>query len=162
MRTIEISMKKMSHIENVMGLWKEGFLTNEDVIAWADQQILIEDEPSEALMDLSVKGPEFCSKKPWYEFPSAKTFSFSESFALRASKLDIENNTEIECFIEWLIDASMCEDLELPEVSFGYNVDHYAWNFQLAIKYFKENIQELLPNCRDRANSLGAQYLIKP
>lgn len=155
----------MTNIENVMGFWKEGFLTEEEVITWADQQILIEDEPSEALMDLSLKGPEFCSKKPSYEFPSAKIFSFSESFALRASKLNIDNVTEVEQFIEWLTRTCMGEDLDLPEVSLGYHVDHYAWDcddWPLAIKYLKDNIQELLPKCRDLANNLGAQCLTKP
>jgi len=154
----------MSNIENVMGFWKEGILTEAEVIIWADQQILKEDDPSEAMMDLSLKGPAFCSKRPSYEFPAARNFSFSEAFALRASKLDVENITEVERFIVWLSRACLGEDLATPEVTFGYNVEHYTFacnDWPLAIEYLKDNIQELLPKCRKLAISLGVERLTK-
>lgn len=152
----------MNEIATIIGIWKEGLLSDEEVIVWADEWILESECPEEETIELSLKGPKICSTKPSYEFPSGRDFLFSERFALRAVNIDLENSAEVEVFIAWLTRACMGEDLDLPEVMLGYHVDHYAWdcdNKPLAIRYLKKEMAVLLPKCVEFVASLESQCL---
>lgn len=152
----------MNEIATIVGIWKEGLLSDEEVIVWADEWILESECPEEEMIELSLKGPGACSKKPSYEFPVARRFSFTERFALRAANLNLENEAEINEFIEWLVRDYMGENLDLPEVSLGYHVDHYAWdcdNKPLAVRYLKEEMVVLLPKCIEFVAGLEAHCL---
>lgn len=152
----------MSKISTIIGIWKEGILSSDDVIRWADEQILEIDCPGEPLIELSLKGPAECTKRPSYEFPDGRIFSFRERFALRVVNLNLDDESEVNEFIEWLTRDCMGENLDFPEVSLGYHVDHYAWDCDdkpLAIRHLKKEMSMLLPKCVEFVTSLESQCL---
>ena len=152
----------MNEIATIIGIWKEGLLSDEEVVVWADEWILESEYPEEEMIELSLKGPKACSKKPSYEFPSSRDFSFSERFALRAVNIDLDSNTDIDAFISWLTRACTGEDIDLPEVMLGYHVDHYAWDcddMPHAVRHLKKEMAALLPKCTEFVASLEAQCL---
>ena len=67
-----------------MALWLEGYFSEEEVIAWADSKILQnENDSSDSLIELSLKGPRYCSKLASDKFPTPNNFDFSERFAIK-------------------------------------------------------------------------------
>ncbi len=111
----------MKNVSTVMALWKEGYFSEKEVIAWADAQIIkCERDPAEPLIELSLKGPTQCEKLDSYIFPKTRKFSFSERFAIKLASLDFESNESIMQFIDWASRAAMGGDLKIPEVLFGY------------------------------------------
>jgi hypothetical protein len=130
-------------ISIIMGLWSEGFLSDSEVKSWADKQILNSDEDLyDPLIELSLKGPEVCVKKPSYEFPSRMKFTFREKFAIRLAKLNLESAEEKKQFINWTARHAMGEDQNIPEVQFGYQLDHYLDYDQMdPLVYFERNVE---------------------
>ena len=52
-------------ISIIVGLWFEGFFNEKEVVAWADKNILeMDDDIYDPLIELSLKGPVQCVKKP--------------------------------------------------------------------------------------------------
>ncbi|MBE8718171.1 hypothetical protein [Cellvibrio polysaccharolyticus] len=152
----------MKQIATIIGLWVEGLLSYDEVIAWADDRILVSKCPENELIELSLKGPELCSKKPSYEFPAPRIFTFLERFALRAVWVDIESCSDMNRFMEWLIRACIGENFELPEVALGYHVDHYAWDCDdkpMAIQHLKNEMEKLLPKCYLFVSQLESECL---
>ena len=131
-------------ISIIIGLWLEGYFTEKEVIAWADKQILeIKDDIYDPLMELSLKGPSTCAKKPSYEFPSAIEFSFKERFSIRLTKLDQTNHEAVKKFVYWVARNAMGEDHEIPEVQFGYQLDHYFDYDEIdPVVHFERNVHE--------------------
>ena len=149
-------MESMS-IETIIALYQEGYLTDKDVIDWADDKILKEQEPFDYFYVLSLKGPRYCSSLPSTDFPSAKPLTYSERFALRATKLDLESEDDCEHFREWLASASLGEDLGLPEVMFGYHIDEDFYctdNRSGGLKYFNEEMPKLINKTKHLAEAL--------
>jgi len=142
-------------ISIVLGLWSEGFFSESDVISWADKSILeMDDDIYDPLIELSLKGPGKCVKKPSYEFPSAKVFSFRERFAIRLTKLDLSNHEDIKQFVTWVARNAMGEDHDIPEVRFGYQLDHYLDYDEIdPIVHFERNVHEYLESSKALVNS---------
>lgn len=113
------------------------------------------------MITLSLKGPYFCSKLPSYEFPPAITFSFSECFLLRVSKIDLNSNSEVEEFIEWAANNSRCLDYKVPEVFFGMYVSD-LWdqegNLVAAHIYANENLPNFIQKSIILEAELGERY----
>ena len=140
--------KTMSNIPTIMALYHRHMISEKEVIAWADEQLLNESEPFDYIVELSLKGPDFCSNLPEREFPPAREFSFIEEFALRTKNLNVEAIDEKNDFLNWVSTECMGEDLEIPEVSFGYHIDHYFFeceDLSFANKYLKEQLAILIP-----------------
>ncbi|MGF1868317.1 hypothetical protein L4D15_24250 [Enterovibrio norvegicus] len=149
-------MKNMS-IEIIISLYQEGYLTDKEVVDWADDKILKEQEPFEYFCMLSLKGPKYCSSLPATDFPSAKQLTFSERFALRATKLNLESEEDCEHFREWLASTSLGENLALPEVMFGYHIDEDFYctdNRSRGLKYFNEQMPKLISTTKHLAEAL--------
>lgn len=140
----------MRPIERVVALWRMQFLSDEEVVAWADHLILESECAPQELIDLSLYGPAQCIRKSDAEFPAASALlSYSTEFALRASALSISSNESVLAFCKWCARSVIGEELKIPEVSFGYQVDHLLYDCCLeedAIEYVRRELPRLLPN----------------
>lgn len=115
----------MSRIPTVLALYNLGFLTEKEVTDWADAQLLNESENFDHISTLSLKGLSYCLKLPSYEFPGPREFTYIEEFALRTKNLDHKNEDEKSRFLNWVSSKCMGRDIKIPEVNFGYLIDHY-------------------------------------
>jgi len=125
-----------------MALWKEAYFSEQEVIAWADAEILkSESDIEDSLIELSLKGPVYCSKLPSYQFPASRKFSFSERFAVRLEALNWSSEKIVMEFIEWVSRASLGEDLNIPEALFGYLLDEeFCYDEGNPLALFNEGI----------------------
>lgn len=142
----------------ILGAWRERLVSDSSVVSWADR--IIESRPPEDLpewlLDLSVLGPARCMARPSAEFLYIPFFSFLENFAVRAGLLDLEAPRAVEAFVEWISHAAMGEDLNVPEVKFGYYVEHLLSDDSLDLAvYF---VRKELPSLREPAD--GAQKVL--
>jgi hypothetical protein len=146
----------MSNIESVLALWREEMMTDSEVIAWADRRITRDMHPSAYLFELSLLGPSVCSKKPSHEFPAARTLTFKERFALRGARLDLGSDEEVVRFIDWVSGECMGQDLNQPEVLFGYRVEemHVAGDVDPVIAYVRAELPLLLLGLRTQIGDL--------
>lgn len=142
-----------------MALWKEGYFSEKEVIAWADAQILkSENDPADSLIELSLKGPSYCTKLDSYVFPVARVFSFSERFAIRLEALNWTSKESIMEFSDWASRAAMGEDLKIPEVLFGYYLDEeFCYDKGNPLKLFNEEIVLLKPKSKIIFESIMAE-----
>jgi len=140
----------MRPIERVIALWKIGILSDEEVVAWADHEILQSECTPQELTDLSLCGPAKCTRKPAFEFPAGSTtLPYVTEFALRAAALSLSSAEKVLDFCRWCARSSMGEELQCPEVSFGYKVDHLLYDCNLeeeALQYVRSELPELLPS----------------
>jgi len=146
-----------SRIPTVLALYHLKLLSKENVIEWADEQLMNETEPFDFISELSLKGPDSCMKMPEYDFPRARVFSYLEEFSIRLVKLTDNYDLEKDNFIQWISRAAMGLDITQREVYFGYLVDHYFLecdDMVFANDYLKNEIVDLLPLCKERVNSI--------
>lgn len=140
----------MRPIERVIALWRLKFLTDEDVIAWADSEILLSENPPQELFDLSLEGPGRCVRRAEFEFPAGPVkLPYATEFALRASAVSLESKDQVLSFIHWCAQSAMGEELELPEVAFGYQVEHLLCDCDKpneAVRYAQAELPKLLPS----------------
>lgn len=146
-------------ISIIIGLWSEGFFSESEVISWADKSILeIDDDIYDPLIELSLKGPAKCMKSPSYEFPSSKEFSFRERFAIRLTKLDLANHEDVKRFVTWVARNAMGEDHDIPEVQFGYQLDHYLDYDEIdPVVHFERNVPKYMESSIALVNSFLKQ-----
>ncbi len=140
-----LSVKMKSRIPTVMALFKMNLMSEAEVVTWADQALLNDTEDFEYISELSLKGPKYCANMPEVEFPRSREFSFVEEFALRTYKINISDPIEKNDFVRWVSSACMGEDLEVPEINFGYLIDHYFFECEdlaFANKYLKAELKE--------------------
>jgi len=138
----------MSRIPTVIALFNMNFLTHEEVITWADKQLLNETELFDYISELSLKGPKMCSGLPECEFPPARKFTYIEEFSLRLQKLNENYGLEVDDFVGWIAQAAMGLDIEIREVYLGYQCDHYFLecdDMKFANKFLKEELLTLAP-----------------
>ena len=146
-----------SRIPTVLALYKLKLLSNEEVIEWADQQLMNETEPFDFISELSLRGPDKCMKLPEYDFPRAREFSYIEEFSLRLVKLAENYDLEAYNFFQWVSRAAMGLDIEQREVHLGYLAEHYfleCYDLSFARNYLKNEVFDLLPSCKERVNSI--------
>ncbi len=138
----------MRPIERVIALWRLKLLTNEDVVAWADCEILRSDDPPQELFDLSLEGPSRCVRWAEFEFPAGSVkLPYATEFALRASAASLESKEQVLSFVHWCARSAMGEELELPEVAFGYQVEHLLCDrdeSDEAVRYAQAELPKLL------------------
>ena len=137
----------MKSISTVMALWEEGYFSEKEVVAWADSQILkTENDLEDSMIELSLNGPGYCAKLASCVFPAARVFSFPERFAIRLEALDWDSNDAIMEFIDWSSREAMGQYFKVPEVLFGYRLDHeFCCGGGNPLKIFNEQIGLLRP-----------------
>jgi len=139
----------MRPIDRVIALWKIEILSGEEVVAWADREILGSECAPQELIDLSLYGPAKCTRNPEFEFPAGSVaLPYATEFALRASALSLSSAESVMGFCRWCARAAMGEELQCPEVSFGYKVDHLLYDCGLedeAAQYVHSELPKLLP-----------------
>jgi hypothetical protein len=145
----------------LLALWEDGVVKADQVVRWADQQIALGDPKSFPtwLIELSLYGPGACWKNPLLQLPQPVSLSFSDRFALRAVSLQLDDSSSVQAFVAWVARAAMGEDLELPDVQLGYEVDHClndCSRMDWAIKAVREKLPSLLADMQRRANALMA------
>ncbi len=80
----------MESLTTALSLWKVGLVSSEELIAWVDVHVGASENPNEALVNLSLDGPDACLKRPIYDFPPRPLeLTFIDEFALRVSGLDL-------------------------------------------------------------------------
>jgi hypothetical protein len=148
-------------INRVLALWRVGLLTDAEVVIWADRTIMSSDEVGEAVAELSLKGPRRYWELPRADFPHPDPLSFLEEFSLRVVAINISSILEQRSFVEWLSRACMGQDLGVPEVKFGYHVEH-LWgdcdDMQAATALVRQRLPEFLPSCQERATPYWSAY----
>jgi len=130
----------------ILAAWRDRLVSDSSVVSWADRVIessLPEDLP-EWLLDLSMRGPARCMAGSSSEFLDVPFLPFLEIFAIRACLLDLKATGQVDAFIEWISRSAMGEDLDVPEVKFGYQVEH-LWCDCSDIDRARETVRNELP-----------------
>jgi hypothetical protein len=141
----------------VLALWENGFLNEPAVITWADKQIKDSDSPSDFLIQLSLLGPKKYIRHLEPHFPRPRPLSFKERFALRATRLTLNNKSDVKTFVEWVASAAMGNDLDDPLVIFGYQVEE-LWtvnDITDAIRYVRTELPKLSPLYKPIADEIN-------
>ena len=148
----------MRSLENTLALWVSGFLSSEDVVAWAGKEVARLREPPMELLDLLTDGPKACLKREQIDFPPrARLLSYIEAFSIKALTLDVESDESVWEFADWAARSSIGQDLSDPLVQLGHEVD----------QYFEEPqdrnggttvIRQALPSLIDRCKLIAAPY----
>jgi hypothetical protein len=148
----------LDEARDLLAAWRTGSARDEAVVRWADD--LIEEmpvgSPPEWLLDLSLYGPAKCMRRPSSDFIEVPVPSFVRALGVRASLLTMDDVTQVERFVEWASGACMGADLELPEVQFGYQLDH-LWGDCNRMDLAVEHVRAELPSLRLRFPPLSAR-----
>jgi hypothetical protein len=135
----------MENLSIALSLWKLGLVCSEELITWIDAHIGVSDNPDEALVQLSLDGPDTCLKRPIYEFPFRPIdLTFTEEFGLRASALNIRSEFEVNNFIQWATVKCMGENLDDPIVIFCYQLEDFC-TFEAQVAFLHNELPPLTP-----------------
>jgi len=119
----------MDAIIAALTFWQMGFASSEDVVAWADTEILKSDVPTQELIDLSFDGPATCLKQAEYVFPPRPIrLSYQDEFRLRALFVDLNSEEDTFQFVDWASRHCIGEDLSIELVILGYQFDHFIFD----------------------------------
>ncbi|WP_061537396.1 hypothetical protein [Collimonas arenae] len=128
----------MNAIVAALTFWQMGFTSSEDVIAWADTEILKSGIPAQEMIDLSLDGPATCLKQAEYVFPPRPIrLSYQEEFRLRALFVDLNSEEDTLQFVDWASRHCIGLDLSTELVILGYQFD------------------DLIFDCNDRAGAIA-------
>ncbi|EDY85239.1 hypothetical protein VDG1235_4874 [Verrucomicrobiia bacterium DG1235] len=155
----------MNRIPTAIALWQLKLLTSEEVVTWADQQILADDRSSEEMIDLSTRGPEECSMLQAHQFPPAREFTFEELCLLKLGTIKLENRKEKEVFIDWISRACIGKNLKDRFVSFGYQLDHLVddcRDMDAAIRLFESELPGLISEASSFLEKTLNEYKVEP
>lgn len=135
----------METLSIALSLWKLGLVSSEELIAWIDAHIGVSDNPDEALVQLSLDGPDTCLKRPIYEFPVRPIeLTFTEEFGLRVSALNIQSEFEVNNFIKWATVKCMGENLDDPIVIFCYKLEDFC-TLEAQVAFLHNELPPLIP-----------------
>lgn len=116
----------MNAIIAALTLWQMGLTSSDDVIAWADTEIVRSDVPTQELIDLSLDGPATCLKQAEHVFPPRPIrLSYQDEFRLRAIFVDLNSEEDTFQFVDWASRHCMGQDLSIELVILGYQFDHF-------------------------------------
>lgn len=127
-------------------------VTYEQVVAWADEQILACEQPDPLLFDLSLEGPGRCLRMPEGEFPAKpRRLTYAQAFAAKAVSLRLEDDVAALDFAQWAAARCMGDDLDNAFVQFGYLLDDLLddpLRAPGAIDFLRERLPDMLSECR--------------
>ena len=151
----------MTPLSVALTLWDIGLVSEADLVAWADAQILEQENPSDEFFEISLHGPAWCLKWEARELMTRPVqLTFLEEFSLRACALNLASDPSATRFVDWASRFCMGEELKQPEVSLGYHLDHLSadcGDMPAAIRLLREKLPALMPHCRSVATPFLAQ-----
>lgn len=135
----------------MLDAWDDGLVTDEAVRSWAGTELLAITDNKEVptwLLDLVQYGPQSLADVglDW-----RRSSGFNVRFAMRATRLDLQDRSGVEGFVLWLCREAMGQDLSDPEVMLGYQVDHCLddlGSVELAVECVRGELPGLLDRCR--------------
>jgi hypothetical protein len=146
----------------MLDAWDDGLITDEAVRSWAGTELLAIVDSRQVpvwLLDLVQYGPHALTDVG-LEWRRASGFGLR--FALRATRLDLQERSEVEAFVRWLGRAAMGQELSDPEVRLGYQVEHCLddlGRIDLAVECVRNELPALVERCRATiAASLGQSW----
>lgn len=139
-------------ISLVLAMYELKHVTREQVVVWADEQILACERPDPLLFDLSLEGPECCLRMPESEFPAKPLpLTYAQAFSAKALSLPLENDLAVLDFAGWAAAKCMGHALDDAFVQFGYLLDDLIEDPERApgaIDFLRERLPDMLPECR--------------
>ncbi len=139
-------------ISLVLAMYVLKLVASEEVIAWADDQILACEKPDPLLFDLSLDGPERCLRLPQNEFPAKPLpLTYAQAFSAKALSLPLEDDLAVLDFAVWAAAKCMGHALDDALVQFGYLLDDLIEDIERApgaIGFVRERLPDMLPECR--------------
>lgn len=134
----------------LLSYWEAGYLKPEQVVSWADNQILEykADLPS-WLMDLSTYGPEKFKRINGFNYPESYKLSYDEIFDIEVEITDPTNSAELRRFVNRISILAMGEDTNKDKVWIGYQIDDAEGSDSPydAFLIAKDAILKYKPNC---------------
>jgi hypothetical protein len=130
-------------------LWNIGIVSEQNLIAWADAQILAQDRPNCDLLEVAAKGAAVCLNRGSIS-TSLLSLSYSEEFSIRSYLLDLKCDRAAAAFIEW-VDRNCFGSAEIPECLLGYQLqDLYSdrEDVDAAIALLRNELPKLMPYCQ--------------
>lgn len=147
----------MRSLESTLAMWEAGFLSSDQVIEWATSELERIENPPAELIDLITDGPERCLKRPAYDFRARPLkLSYVQGFSLRATRTSLDSDESVLKFADWAARNCIGEDLTLPMVSLGYQIDHLlddCHDQKAAMALVRVELPSFLPECREIASS---------
>ena len=110
----------------ILAAWRDRLVDDDDVRTWslgALDTIPPADSP-DWLLDLCASGATTCMSKPSADFLHVPFLDFPSAFSLHVQTCNLADQTETDALVDWISRACMGEDLDRPEVRFGYLLDH--------------------------------------
>lgn len=145
-------LENPSPLEIALTLWSIGLVSEQNLIAWADAQILAIEKPADDLLEIATKGAKVCLKQGLIEtLPIA--LGYSEEFFIRAYLLDIECDSATKSFIAWVA-HNCCGSTETPEAVLGYHLEHLYCDCEdvdAAIAMLRVELPKIMPRCESFA-----------
>lgn len=135
----------------MLDAWDDGLITDEAVLSWAGTELLAITDNKQVpawLLDLVQHGPHSLVDVglEW-----RRSSGFIVRFAMRATRLDLQDRSGVEGFVRWLGRSAMGQDLSDPEVQLGYQVDHCLddlGSVDLAVECVRQELPALVERCR--------------
>ncbi|AKG21597.1 hypothetical protein [Calothrix sp. 336/3] len=147
-----MSLENPSPLAIALTLWNIGIVSEQNLIAWADAQILAIEKPAYDLLEIATKGAKVCLKQGLIEtIPIA--LGYSEEFFIRAYLLNLECDGSIKSFIAW-VSHNCCGSTEIPEASLGYHLENLYCDCEdvdAAIAMLRVELPKIMPRCESFA-----------
>ncbi len=146
----------MATMQTTLALWIDGILTDEQVVQWADREILSNDITDDQVIELSLNGPcKFLNRAQLLFEVYPPQLRWSERFSLRAVKVDLSSDDSVKKFRDWVLNTIFSDFASLTEdgafYSFGLMIDHLlndCYDEDKANDSIRENLPLLLPECK--------------
>lgn len=139
-------------ISLVLAMYDLKLVTHEQVVVWADAQILSCERPDLLLFDLSLEGPERCLRMPESEFLAKPLpLTYAQAFSAKALLLPLEDDLAVLDFAGWAAAKCMGRALDDAFVQFGYLLDDLIEDSERApgaIDFLRERLPDMLAECR--------------
>jgi hypothetical protein len=143
----------------LLTLWQFGIVSDAEVEAWLNDELVRVDTPSEALLDLVCHGPATCLGWAEHVFPIRPlVLGYQDEFALRSLALDLDSEEELGRFVSWASWESAYEDRQDCYAAFGYELAALCFE-ECGVESGSLHVQRHLPAFRPQLQAT-AQVLV--
>jgi len=127
-------------------------MTDDEVTAWAWNQVALQTSPSQELLELATDGPRACLKRAEADFPPRPVeLTFEQEFSLRAVRTPLQSRESVLELAKWAAKRAMGEDLSNPIVQLAYQWDHLindCEDSEAAVTLARTSLPQALPRCQ--------------